>query len=405
MAANKGRTVLTTLGVVIGIAAVIIVFSAGASISQLVVGQVESFGTDIIETEIKVPSNKKGNAGEFESAGALATGVQITSLKLKDMDDVSKSDNVKAAYAGLMGQEIINYRSESRKAFLFGTSADYINIDKSQLAAGRFFSETEDRALANVAVLGSKMKNKLFGDEDALGKVISIRKEKFVVIGVMAEKGAVMFMDFDDYVYIPVRTMQKRVMGVDYISYMVHQLKDVSKGDDTAEEARFIVRQNHQITNPDKDDFRVVTMIEALKSLQTVTNAVTWLLIGIVAISLIVGGVGVMNIMYVVVTERTAEIGLRKAVGATFRDIMRQFLVESVMITLLGGVIGVALGWGASYLIAITAKNYGLVWQFIIPAQAYVVALCFSAVFGVLFGLYPARQAAKLDPIEALRNE
>lgn len=194
-------------------------------------------------------------------------------------------------------------------------------------------------------------------------------------------------------------------MGIDYISYMVHQLVDVNKADDTAEEARYIVRQNHQITDPAKDDFRTVTMIEALKSLATVTNAVTWLLLGIVIISLIVGGVGVMNIMYVMVTERTAEIGLRKAVGATTRDILLQFLIESIMMTLLGGAVGIALGWGAAYLIAVVARNYGLAWEFVIPLRAYVVALCFSAVFGVLFGLYPARQAAKLDPIEALRNE
>jgi len=405
MIANKGRTILTVLGVVIGIASVIIVFSAGEGIYSLVVGQVESFGIDIIETEIKVPSNKKGQAGESESAQALATGVQITTLTLDDMDAVSKSANVKAAYAGIMGQELVSYQSSNRKAFLFGTSAAYIDIDKSQVASGRFFTEAEDRSLAMVAVLGSKMKEKLFGDQDPIGRFVTIRKERFEVVGVMEERGAVMFMDFDDYVYIPVRTMQKKIMGINHIMYMVHQLKDVDLAFDTAEEARYIVRQNHDITNPDKDDFRVVTMIESLAMLKTVTNAITWLLIGIVAISLVVGGVGVMNIMYVVVSERTSEIGLRKAVGATFRDIMLQFLIESVLITLLGGIIGIALGIGASYLIAVGARNYGLAWKFIVPLKAYIVAIGFSTVFGVLFGLYPARQAARLDPIEALRNE
>jgi putative ABC transport system permease protein len=405
MAGNKARTFLTTLGVVIGIAAVIIVYSAGEGISQLVIGQVESFGTDIIETEVKVPSSKKGQAGEIESANAIATGVQVTTLTIKDMEAVSKSQNVKAAYAGLMGQEVVNYGSQTRKAFLFGTSADYINIDKSKIAQGRFFTEAEDKSLASVAVLGSKIKDKLFGDGDAIGKVISVRKEKFLVVGVMEEKGAVMFMDFDDYVYVPVRTMQKKIMGIDYINYMVHQLVSLDRADDTAEEARYIVRQNHDITDPDKDDFRVTTMIEAMKSMKTVTNAVTWLLLGIVIISLVVGGVGVMNIMYVVVSERTSEIGLRKAVGATFRDIMLQFLVESIMITLLGGIIGVALGYGMAYLIAIGARNFGLAWEFVVPLKAYIVAIGFSIIFGIAFGLYPARQAARLDPIEALRNE
>ena len=405
MLGNKARTALTVLGIVVGIAAVIVVYSAGEGISGLVLKQVESFGTDIIETEVKVPTTLKGQAGDSQSATALAQGVQITTLTLKDMADVAKSSNVKAAYAGLMGQEIVKYQSESRKAFLFGTSAEYMKVDKSTIAAGRWFTDEEDKALAPVAIIGSKMKDKLFGDQDPIGQTITVRKQKFEVIGVMAPRGAVMFIDFDDYIYIPVRTMQKKIMGIDYISYMVHQLKNQNLGLDTAEEARYIIRQNHNITNPDKDDFRVVTMQESLDTLKTVTGAITLLLLGIVIISLIVGGVGVMNIMYVVVTERTSEIGLRKAVGATFRDIMLQFLVESVMITLLGGVIGVAVGIGISYLIAWGATSYGLAWTLSIPLKAYIVALGFSAIFGVLFGLYPARQAAHLDPIEALRNE
>ena len=406
MLANKGRTFLTVLGIVVGIAAVVVVYSAGEGVSGLIFKQVETFGTDIIETEIKVPSDKKGQAGETESAGALATGVQITTLTLDDMDAVTKnSSNVKAAYGAIMGQEIVNYGNETRRAFLFGTSADYINIDKSQIDYGRWFTDSEDRTLSAVAVIGSKMKEKLFGDQDPLGKSINIRREKFTIVGVMKDRGAVMFMDFDDYVYIPVRTMQKKVMGINHVMYMVHQLKNVDLALDTAEEARYIIRAKHDITNPDKDDFRVVTMIESMATLKTVTNAITWLLLGIVAISLIVGGVGVMNIMYVIVTERTAEIGLRKAVGATFHDIMEQFLVESTLITILGGVIGIGLGLLMSYGISLVAVSFGLDWEFTVPFRAYVVSMLFSLVFGVLFGLYPARQAARLDPIEALRNE
>ena len=405
MRANKGRTILTTLGIVVGMAAVIIVYSAGAGIYSLVVGQVENFGTDIIETEIKVPSNKRGNAGEFESAGAFATGVRITSLTVKDMEDVAKSSNVKAAYAAMMDQEQISYRNETRKAFVLGTSAAYINIDQSEIASGRWFSEAEDRALATVVVLGSKMKDKLFGDDNAIGKTVSIRQEKFLVIGVVKERGAVMFMDFDDYVYLPLRTLQKKVMGINHVSYIVHQLHDINQALSSAEEARQIIRRNHGISNPDQDDFRVVTMTESLATLKTVTDAVTWLLLGIVVISLIVGGVGIMNIMYVIVNERTSEIGLRKAVGATVADVMMQFLTESVLITLLGGVIGVSLGAAVAWLISVAAKSYGWAWQFSIPFNSLIVALIFSLVCGVLFGLYPARQAARLDPIEALRNE
>lgn len=406
MLANKARTFLTVLGIMVGIAAVIVVYSAGEGISGLVFKQVESFGTDIIETEIKVPSNKKGQAAETESAGALATGVQITTLTLDDMEAITKnSKNVKAGYGAIMGQEIVTYTNETRKAFLFGTSADYINIDKSQIDSGRWFTDSEDRSLASVAIIGSKMKAKLFGDQDPLGKSITVRKEKFTVIGVMKERGTVMFLDFDDYVYVPIRTVQKKIMGINHIMYMVHQLNNVDLALDTAEEARYILRERHGITNPDKDDFRVVTMIESMDTLKTITGAITLLLLGIVAISLIVGGVGVMNIMYVIVSERTAEIGLRKAVGATFYDVMSQFLVESVMITTLGGIVGVGLGIGLSFLISVVATSFGLDWEFIIPLRAYVVAGLFSLIFGILFGLYPARQAARLDPIEALRNE
>lgn len=403
---NKGRTFLTVLGIVVGIAAVMVVYSAGEGVSGLIFKQVESFGTDIIETEIKVPSNKKGQAGKTESAGALATGVQITTLTLDDMDAVTRnSKNVKAAYAGLMGQEIVTYGNQTRKAFLFGTSADYINIDKSQIDYGRWFTDSEDKTLANVAIIGSGMKEKLFGDQDPIGQTIGVRKAKFTVIGVMKERGTVMFMNYDDYVYIPVRTMQKKIMGINYLSYMVHQMVNTDLALDTAEEARYIIRERHGITNPDKDDFRVVTMIEAMDTLKTITGAITLLLLGIVAISLIVGGVGVMNIMYVIVTERTAEIGLRKAVGGTFHDIMEQFLIESTMITILGGIIGIGLGLVISWLISIVARSFGLDWQFIVPMRAYVVSIIFSLVFGVGFGLFPARQAARLDPIEALRNE
>ncbi len=406
MLGNKGRTFLTVLGIMVGIAAVVVVYSAGEGISGLIFKQVESFGTDIIETEIKVPSNKKGQAAETESAGALATGVQITTLTLDDMDAVTRgSKNIKAAYAGIMGQEVVSYGSQTRKAFLFGTSADYINIDKSEINYGRWFTDSEDKTLATVAVIGSEMKDKLFGDQDPLGRTITVRKEKFTVIGVMKERGTVMFLNYDDYVYIPVRTMQKKVMGINHLSYMVHQLVNTDLALDTADEARYIIRSRHGITDSDKDDFRVVTMIEAMETLKTITGAVTLLLLGIVVISLIVGGVGVMNIMYVIVSERTAEIGLRKAVGATFRDIMLQFLIESTMITILGGVIGVGLGIGLSFIISLVALSFGLDWQFVIPLKAYVVSLLFSLVFGVFFGLYPARQAARLDPIEALRNE
>ena len=411
MRSNLVRTGLTGLGIVIGIASVIIVFSAGEGIRGLVLSQIESFGTDIIEVEVKVPTGKKTSSNtDTSGAMAQAQGVQVTSLKLDDLEEINKLPNIKGSYAGVTSQEQIGNGSELRKAYLLGTNASYIEIDKSKVAVGRFFTEEEDRSLSQVVVLGSKMKNKLFGDSEAVGQSIKIRQKKFRVVGVMEERGAAMAMDFDDFVYVPIRTLQKRLMGIDNILYMVSEVRDLSRAEETADEIRILLRERHDIIpnapgDLGKDDFRVVTMAEMMKTLDTITNALTILLLAIVAISLIVGGVGVMNIMYVVVSERTAEIGLRKAVGAKYFDIMMQFLMESVLVTVAGGAVGVFFGLGVSFLISLVANNFGYSWRFSVPISAYVVAIFFSVLFGVAFGLYPARRAAKLDPITALRNE
>lgn len=421
---NKVRTALTVLGIVIGIAGVIIVFSAGEGISGLIIGQIESFGgSDMIETEIKVPSTKKGSAGDTQSATAMVQGVQITTLSLEDMEDINKLPNVKESYAGIMGQEQVNYGNETKKAMIMGVSADFINMDDSEIDYGNFFTDSEDKSLAKVAVLGYKMKEKLFGDSDPLGKFVKIRKTKFRIIGVMKERGAVMTMDFDDMVYVPVRTLQKRVMGIDHVLYMMHRVYDTTIIKETAEDIRTVIRENHDLdsipidpkvsvvtigeymTDTSKDDFRVVTMAESIEIMSVVTGAITLLLLAIVAVSLVVGGVGILNIMYVVVTERTAEIGLRKAVGAKYSDIMTQFLIEAVLITIVGGVVGIIVGSLLSAVIAFGAGSYGLEWDFVIPLKSIVVALGFSAFFGLVFGIYPARKAARMDPIMALRNE
>ncbi|MCK5211935.1 ABC transporter permease [Candidatus Parcubacteria bacterium] len=413
---NKIRTALTVLGMVIGIASVIIVFSAGEGINSLIVGEIESFGgSDMFEVEIKVPSSKSGTAGEQQSAAAIAQGVQPTSLTLEDYEDILKLPNVVDGYAGIIGQEQVSYGSEMKLAMVLGQTSSYIEIDKSEVEHGRWFTAAEDRSLASVVVLGKEIKYDLFGDSDPIGKSIKVRKSKFRVIGVLEERGAMMTFDFDKIVYIPIRTLQKRVMGINHVQYQMFKVADVSQIDDTAEEARFILRDNHDLPHPEgpsqgifdtgKDDFRVVTMVESMEIMGTVTGAITLLLLAIVAISLVVGGVGIMNIMYVVVSERTAEIGLRKAVGAKYRDIMWQFLIESVLITIFGGIIGTSIGVAISWLVSFGASAYGLNWEFVVPIKAYIVALGFSGIFGLAFGVYPARKAARLEPVEALRAE
>lgn len=415
MAANKVRTSLTALGMVIGITAIMIVFSAGEGIKQILNSQVESFGTNIIHTEVKTPTNKsKGNA-DASGAMAIAMGTQITTLKLKDLEDIEKLPNITGGYGVVMGQDLATYGPERKKITLMGVSPSYINIDKSEIEAGRFFTEQEDKSLDKVAVIGSKIKNDFFGDQDPIGKEIKIGKNKFQIIGTLKERGGGMGMDYDTYVYIPVRTAQKKVLGIDYLLYMEATFKDASQQDDTAEQMREILRSNHDIT-PDidpatgkpllnKDDFRTVTMDEMLSILGTVSAATTYLLLGIVAISLLVGGVGIMNIMYVIVSERTREIGLRKAVGARLHDILGQFLLESVFVTLFAAIIGMTLGTAISYLMAIVAQSQNLEWNFVMPIRAYATAIIFSALFGVVFGLFPAKKAANMDPITALRNE
>ncbi|MDD3711208.1 MAG: ABC transporter permease [Patescibacteria group bacterium] len=405
MIKNKMRTTLTVLGMVIGIASIIIVFSAGEGIRSLIIGQIEAFGTNIIQTEVRVPSSKKGMEAETDSAGAIASGVQVTTMKEKDLEDIKKIDNVSSGYGAILSQETLTYLSETKKVFLFGVGPDYINIDKSEVSSGYFFTDSDNNSLSQVIVLGSKIAQDIFQEDDPVGKTVTIKRGRYQVIGVLEERGATVGLDFDSMVFLPVKTLQKKIMGIDYFMYMVHKIIDPNQSEETAEIMREILRENHDIPNPDRDDFRVTTMGEMLKTSKNITNSITILLLLIVTISLIVGGVGILNVMYVIVSERTPEIGLRKAVGAKFSDIMRQFLIESILITLIGAFFGIILGILFSFLICLGANYFGLEWKFVLPFKAFVVSILFALFFGVLFGLLPARKAGRLDPVEALRKD
>ncbi len=393
---NIVRTSLTVLGVVIGAAAIVIVFSAGDGVSSLILGEIESYGTDIIQTEIKVPST--GNS--------VATG-EVTTLKLTDMEAINRLPNVKDSYAGSLGQQKVSYGNEGKKILIFGVSAAYETIDKkTTLAEGNFFTESDDRSQAMVVVLGSKIKETLFGDQTAVDKFVRIGNKKFRVVGVLEEQGGGFgFMDFNDMAYMPIKTLHNKILGIDYAMYFIHQLNDVSYADETAEEIRLLMRERHDITDPTKDDFRVSTMDEMIEILGTVTTATTLLLLAIVLISLLVGGVGIMNIMYVTVTERTPEIGLRKAIGATPADIAWQFLIEALLITFWGWLLGTIFGLITAFGLSLVANYLGLSWQFTFPFQGVLISLIFSIGCGFIFGYRPARQASRLDPIEALRVE
>ena len=412
---NKLRSLLAILGVTIGIASIIIVFSAGEGVKGLLQAQVESFGANVTQAEIKIPSSKKGVAGEQQSAMALLQGAQVTTMTHEDLEDVLELENVKDAYGLMITQEGVSYREELAQALIWATSASFIDIDQTSVRHGRFFSEAENRSLAQVVILGNGIAEKLFGDSDPLDKTIKIRDTRFRVIGVMEERGAMMSFEFDDFLYLPVKTLHKKIMGIDYFTNIMAELNDLSLAGQTNEEIRDIMRRNHNIDPPEqesdnlfdtgKDDFRIASMTEILEIFDDMSVVLTILLLAIVAVSLVVGGVGVMNMMYVIVNERTAEIGLRKAVGAKYSDIMLQLLVESIWITTGGGIAGIAGGILVSYGVFLGASSAGYDWNFHIPPIAFVTAFLFSIIFGIIFGLFPARKAAVLEPIEAMRHK
>lgn len=399
---NKARSLLTILGIVIGIAAVLVVMSAGRSIEDLVYSEMDSFGSDVIQTEVKVPSTKQAST---DNALSMAQGVVITTLNLGDKEAIAKLPNIQSNYAAFIGQEVVHWENNVKSSMIMASSPEMVDIDSLEVAEGRFYTKEEDDSLVRVAVIGSKTKEKLFGESDAIGQNIKIRKINFKIIGVTKSSGGSIFFDRDQIVYIPIQTAQKLLWGVDYVNFITSKMLDVTKENDTVAEINYLLRDRHDISDPDKDDFAVLSMDDAKDLLNTVLGGVQLLLIALASISLLVGGVGIMNIMYVSVAERTFEIGLRKAVGAKYKDIMQQFLTEAVVVTLLGGLVGVILGIILNYLVYLIAGQKGFAWALSLPFSALFTSLSFAVVIGLIFGIFPAKTAARLEPIQALRKE
>jgi putative ABC transport system permease protein len=399
---TKARSFLTVFGITIGIAMVIIVLSAGRGVKALILNEVSSFGDDWINIEVKMPSASKNSQ---ENATGLARGVIITTLVREDMEKITRLKNIDKAYAGITTQVVISHDQEKERPTIFGVTADYYGIDKTEIVNGRFFSDQEDRSLAQVVVLGSEIATDLFANQDPVGQSVKIDGKAYRVIGVMESIGATGFFNMDEMIYVPLRTVQKKIMGIDHVLWIIAQTVDNSKAEVTAEEIRWLMRERHDITNIEKDDFAVTTMNEALEIVNTVLVGITGLLIVLAALSLLVGGVGIMNVMYVSVAERTFEIGLRKAVGASEKEILRQFLTEAVVITLIGGIAGIVMGVFVSYIIALGAQFAGLSWAFEISLFSVFLSVTFSFFVGLFFGLYPAKKAASLDPILAIMQE
>jgi len=401
--ANPGRTALTMLGMIIGIATVILVLSAGEGFRSLINAQVAALGSNTLFVQTRIPPTTKNKAASNSGSGQAFSGVAITSFKQRDLDDIKKLNNVVDDYGIVTGLASISYRDSKKSALYYGASAERFNIDQGTLAEGRFYTQSEDNGGAQVVVMGSKVAKDMFQQDDPVGKLLRVGTLNFQVVGVYNPQGAL--GNDDDLLYIPLVTAQRKLLGVDYISVGIVQLQDINQGDSTAEQIRELLRHNHSITDPSKDDFTVETQAQALDTFNVIFNGITLLLIGIAAISLVVGGVGIMNIMYVVVTERTAEIGLKKALGARESDILREFLIEAVLVTVLGGIVGIAAGAVAGWLVSVIATSLQLVWVFSVPLYAIVLSFGVSAVIGISFGVLPAYSAAKMDPIEALRYE
>ena len=407
---NKSRTLLTTLGIMIGIGTVILVFSAGEGFKSYINAQVEMYGTNTIFIEIIVPPSTKARSEGKDSNSQNISGspannaVPITTLKNKDIQDIKNLPNIKNAYGAVYGQQVASYGNVSKNAFLLGADAARFEVDKGILASGRPFTEEENRGLAQVAILGNDIAIDFFQDNDPLGKLIRIGNYNFEVIGVYEPRGGLGSFD-DEQIFVPVATLQKKIMGIDYLIYGVAELIDVEKGETASLDIKDVLRRNHYISDPGKDDFRVMTQEQSMEIFNTILNATTFLLIAIALISLMVGGVGVMNIMYVVVTERIGEVGLKKALGARDKDILYEFLIEAILLTLIGGVVGIICGAFFSFIVSKVAQSFDFAWRFYVPIYSIVLSVSISMLIGIIFGVFPARNASKLNPIEALNKE
>ncbi|MBP7060774.1 MAG: ABC transporter permease [Candidatus Moranbacteria bacterium] len=400
---HKARTALALLGVVIGVFAVVVVTSLGEGVKGFILAQVASFGSDLIQVEVKIPNT---TAMSSENSTGRAQGTQITTLTVKDSEAIQKVPNVGAVYAGTIGQERATYGSIGKRISLFGTGAAVATVDGNlKLESGRFFTEEEDRSLAQVAVLGSDTKETFFGQSDAVGEYITLKGQKYRVIGVLAPRGAVAFLNFDTFTYVPVRTLQKKLLGVDYVQFISVKMEEPTREIETVADIVALLRKRHDIDNPNKDDFSVTSTKEAQKTVSDVLGSLSILLLALTSISLLVGGVGIMNVMYVSVSERTSEIGLRKAVGATARSILQQFLIEALIITLAGGLLGILFGMLLTVGLGYVFASLGFALPLSFSLQSFMLGVGFSTAVGLIFGLAPAYRAASLTPMEALRKD
>jgi putative ABC transport system permease protein len=389
---NKMRSALTMLGIIIGVAAVITMIGLGRGAQQAIEDQIRAAGTNLITV----------SAGNWSVGGVRQGQGASTTLTPEDAEAIRALPGVQYLAAGVNTRAQVIAGNQNWSTRIEGTDVDLPLIRAWPVRHGTFFTSQDVQSAAKVAVLGSIVAEMLFGpDVDPTGQFIRIRNQPFRVVGVMASKGTgAMGDDQDDRVFVPYTTVQKKLLGIQHINNITISAVSAAEVPRVAEAVAQLLRVRHKIAPGEPDDFMVRTLEEMASVRTEATRTMTMLLAGIAGVSLLVGGIGIMNIMLVSVTERTREIGVRLAVGAKARDVLLQFLVEAVVMSLVGGFIGVLAGFALS-----EALTRTLEWPTTIPPDAVALAFGFAALVGIFFGFYPARSAANLDPIEALRYE
>ena len=390
--ANKLRTLLTMLGIIIGVAAVIAMVSVGMGVKKNVVDSISRLGSNLLMV-MPGSSNRGGVRG---AAGSVITltydDAKAIKEKIKDVSYVSPT---------VQGSYQVVYGHENWNTTVTGVIPEYVDIQSLTLKSGLFFTEHDVEVRSRVAVIGTTVASNLFGEVNPVGKKIRVGNAPYTVIGLLASKGqSNMGQDQDDVVLIPLTTAQERLIGITYVRSINVQVSDSDKMDQVQAQIETLLRQRHRIKKDAEDDFNVRNLTSLMETMSETTTMITLLLGSVAGISLIVGGIGIMNIMMVSVTERTREIGIRKAIGATYNNVMLQFLIESTMISVIGGIIGIFLGIG----LARAISQFGN-FTTVISALSIVVSFGFSLFVGIVFGMLPARKAARLDPIDALRYE
>ncbi len=397
----KLRSLLTMLGIVIGIGSVIVLMSIGASAQQLILSQVQSIGSNLV---FIIPGSTKGS--RFSSPASVQ-GIIIKTLVQTDIDALEREPVVEKVAAEVRGQAKIVYGNNDATVTYEGTTEDFFQVRNFGIQEGRQFIGSEVASFDHVAIIGSELAKTLFGQQDPIGKTVRLRDLTFRIIGMLVRKGVGPFgIDQDNLVIIPITVAQKQLLGIDYFNVITIQANSAYDSAFVKETISTTIRRTHNITNPDKDDFTVQTQEDALSILGNITSILSIFLTSIAFISLLVGGIGIMNIMLVSVVERTREIGLRKALGATNGDILSQFLCESVALTLLGGTCGILGGGMITFIVSIVLIHFTTIaWVFILPANAIILAAAVSTTTGIVFGIYPAYRASRLNPTDALRYE